>query len=165
MRVFGLLTVLLLTGCVARPEPEPAVLRETAAPWDAPRDAISYIQAAGQPELGLGDDSDQWVLRVEVNVDGEPVEVPAYIGVDRLRAVQAPVHTHESGGDVWLEGQGNRESTLGDFFDLWGVRFDGDCLGATCGELLVEADGEVVPAPRELVLRGHDVVTVAVSGN
>ena len=153
----------LLVGCVSRPEPSPAIQREVAPPWDAPRDAISYIRAANQPELSLGDDSDQWILRLEVVVDGEPVAIPAFIGVDRLRAVQAPVHTHESGGDVWLEGHGNREATLGDFFTLWGVRFDDQCLGATCGELVVEADGVPMPDPANLVLRGVKHLTVAVS--
>jgi hypothetical protein len=155
--------VALLTGCVDRPEPAPAIQRETAAPWDAPRDAISYIQGGGFPELSLGDDTDPWVLSLDVTVDGEAVDIPAYIGVDRLRAVQAPVHTHEPGGDVWLEGDGNRDITLGDFFYLWGVRFTDECLGATCGDLRVEADGEQVVNPTSLILRGHETVTVSVS--
>ena len=65
-----LAAALLLGGCVSRPEPAPAVMRESAPPWDAPRDAISHIRAAGAPELGLGDDADPWILRVEVTVDG-----------------------------------------------------------------------------------------------
>ena len=157
-----LAAALLLGGCVSRPEPAPAVMRESAPPWDAPRDAISHIRAAGAPELGLGDDADPWILRVEVTVDGAPVEVPAHIGVDRLRAVQAPVHTHEAGGEVWLEGEGNRDTTLGQFFTLWGVRFDEDCLGAACGGVTVLADGERVDDPAALILRGNQLVEVSV---
>lgn len=100
--------------------------------------------------------------RVEVTVDGAPVEVPAHIGVDRLRAVQAPVHTHEAGGEVWLEGEGNRDTTLGQFFTLWGVRFDEDCLGAACGGVTVLADGERVDDPAALILRGNQLVEVSV---
>lgn len=154
------LTVLLLAACVARPDPAPAVLRETPPPWDAPRDAVSYIRAAGLPEQPLGTDTDQWVLNLTVTVDGEEVEVPAFIGADRLRAVQAPVHTHEPGGEVWLEGDGNREITLGQFFILWGVRFDSQCLGAACGDVTVTADGRLVDRPAELVLRGLTSVSV-----
>ena len=153
-------TVLLLTACVSRPEPAPAVQRETAPPWDAPRDAISYIRAAGLPEQPLGTDTDPWVLDLTVTVGGEAVEVPAYIGADRLRAVQAPVHTHEPGGEVWLEGDGTGTVTLGDFFVLWGVRFDGDCLGASCGGVRVTADGEPVADPVGLVRRGATSITV-----
>ncbi|MBB1513934.1 hypothetical protein [Tessaracoccus sp. MC1627] len=154
------LTVLILTACVARPDPAPAVLRETAPPWDAPRDAVSYIRAAGLPEQPLGTDTDPWVLDLTVTVDGEPVDIPAFIGADRLRAVQAPVHTHDPGGEVWLEGDGNRDITLGEFFTLWGVRFDDECLGAACGDLMVTADGRRVEAPAELVLRGLTSVSV-----
>lgn len=158
-----LISVLLLMGCVSRPDPQPAVMRDTPPPWDAPRDAISYIREESLPELSLGDDTDPWVLRIEVAVDGEAVDVPAHIGVDRLRAVQAPVHTHEPGGDVWLEGDGNRESTLRHFFALWGVRFDDGCLGAACGGVEVLADGDPVDSPQDLILRG--IKTVEVSAN
>lgn len=136
------------------------MIRESAPPWDAPRDAISYIKAAGLPELSLGDDSDPWIVRLEVEVGGAAVEVPAFIGIDRLRAIQAPVHTHEGNGDVWLEGTGNRDSTLGHVFALWGVRFDDECVGDRCG-MTVTADGESVAAPSTLILRGIKTVRVS----
>ena len=156
------LGALLVVGCVSRPDPEPAQMRQSQPPWDAPRDAVSYIAAAGLPQLSLGDDSDPWILQIQVSVSGDPVEVPAYIGIDRLRAVQAPVHTHDPGGQVWLEGADNAASTLGHFFTLWGVRFDADCLGATCGGVTVLADGEPVDDPVALQLRGVEVVEVSV---
>lgn len=158
----GLLVVaVLVAGCVSRPDPDPAVIRETPPPWDAPRDAISYIQAAGLPELPLDEDSDPFIVRVEVVYDDEAVELPPFIGVDRLRALQAPVHTHESTGDVWLEGTGNREVTLGQFFAVWGVRFDERCLADACGGLSVLADGEPVEDPVSLVMRGNELIQVS----
>lgn len=155
-----LVSLLLLAGCVSRPDPDPAVLRETPPPWDAPRDAISYIQAAGLPELPLDEDGDPFIVRLEISYDGAEVELPPFIGVDRLRAVQAPVHTHETTGDVWLEGEGNREVTLGQFFAVWGVRFDGQCLADACGSVTVLADGRGVDDPEDLVLRGHERIQV-----
>lgn len=149
-------------GCVSRPTPPEATWSEEPPPWPAPRHAISWIEASGVPAQDLGDDSDPWVLDLVVTVDGSEVEVPAFIGVDRLRAVQAPVHTHESGGVVWLEGEENRDMTLGNFFDLWGVRFDEGCVGAACEGLAVRADGEPVDDPRGLRLRGVELVTVDV---
>lgn len=166
-RIAGALLVgtLALQGCVERPDPEPASLTTAPPPWPAPRDAVSWIDAAGLPQLDLDDESDPWVLDLEVLVDGHPVEVPAFIGVDRLRAVQAPVHTHTTDGVVWLEGQGNREVTLAQFFHVWGVAFDDECLAGMCQGLEVSADGEAVQAPTELVLRGHQEVTVAVQSS
>lgn len=162
MRNLLVVAVLLLTACVSRPVPEPATMREGAPPWDAPRDAISYIDAAGLEQRPIGEDTDPWILTLEVTVGGEPVEVPAMIGVDRLRAVQAVVHTHDVGGDVWLEGPDNSVATLGHFFTLWGVRFTDDCLADRCGSLTVLADGEPVDDPVQLTLRGHQVVEVSV---
>lgn len=161
-KVLVLLSVLLLAACVSRPDPEPAVMRESAPPWDAPRDAVSHIDAAGLDRRPLGEDADPWVLDLSVEVAGERVDIPAKIGVDGLRAVQAVVHTHDADGAVWLEGEGNETATLGHFFTLWGVRFDGECLGASCTGLEVRADGEPVEDPVNLRLRGHQTVEVSV---
>ncbi len=130
-------------------------------PWAAPRDAISHIRAAGLPELPRDSESDPFILTIEVTMDDETVPLAPFIGIDRLRAVQAPVHTHESSGDVWLEGDGNREVTLGQFFTLWGVAFDDACLGNACVDLNVTADGSIVADPSSLVLRDHDVIEVS----
>ena len=152
---------LLLVGCVGRPAPEAAVMSTAPPPWIAPRDAISYIRAAALPELALDAQSDPFILEITVTVDDSAVPLAPFIGIDRLRAIQAPVHTHDSSGDVWLEGDGNREVTLAQFFTLWGVRFDDACLGSACEDLTVTADGQVVDNPASLVLRGHDVIDVS----
>lgn len=151
-------------GCVQQAAPDPAVIRDTAPPWPAPRDAISHIREAGVPELPQDDRSDPWTLTITVAIDGTPVEVPAYIGVDRPRAVQAPLHTHDDTGTVWLEGRGNRDVTLADFFVLWGVRFSDTCLGNACGRVRVTADGKPLTGPAaSTVLRGIGRLDVAVA--
>lgn len=160
MRKLLLVVALLLVACVSRPDPEPAVMRDSAPPWDAPRDAISYIDAAKLEHRPLWEDTDPWIVKVTVTVDGKDVQIPRFIGVDRLRAVQSVIHTHDETGDVWLEGEGNRHSTLGEFFTLWGVKFDGECLASHCGNVEVLADGEVVEDPVQLLLRGHKLVEV-----
>lgn len=109
--------------------------------------------------LNLADN--QSVLTLRVQVDGCSVEVPAFIGVDRVRAVQAAVHTHDSSGKVWLEGNRNRGVTLGDFLTVWGVRLDPQCLGGSCGQLTVRVDQTSVPGdPRAVVLTGHRLIEV-----
>lgn len=105
------------------------------------------------PQLPLGDNSDPQVFNLTIIRDGVQVPVAAYVGVDRVRALQAPVHTHDDSGQVWLEGAGNRTVTLGQFFAVWGVRFDGECLGDICGTLEVTADGKPVADPAGLILR------------
>lgn len=158
------LAVLLMAGCVQQAEPAPAVIRDGAPPWDAPRDAISYIRLAGLPELPLDDQTDPWVVQVGISIDGQPVEIPAYVGIDRPRAIQAPVHTHDSSGQVWLEGRGNREVTLADLFAVWGVRLSEGCLGNACGAIAVTTDGQpAADAPTGLRLWGIKEVEVVVT--
>ena len=147
-----LMVLLALTGCVHQATPAPAVQRSTPPPWNAPRDAISYIAAAGLEAEPLGSNEISRVIELRINVDGAPVSVPAYVGIDRVRALQAPVHTHDGSGQVWLEGRKTDDITLGQFFTVWGVRFDDHCLGSACENLRVKVDGVVTTAPREVRL-------------
>lgn len=142
----------LVAGCVQQAPPAPAELRTSAPPWPAPRDGISYFEAAGVPSSRLDDRSNQKLVSISITIDGAPVPLVPNIGLDRPRALQAPAHTHDDSGTVWLEGTGAREVTLGEFFTIWGVRFDDGCLGAACSGLQVSADGAVVATPRALRL-------------
>lgn len=147
-----LAVVVALTGCVPQAAPAPAELRTTPPPWTAPRDAVSYIEAAGLGQVPLDTTENQRVFTMTVAIDGQNVDLAPYIGIDRVRAVQAPVHTHDASGTVWLEGAGSGQVTLGQFFVLWGVRFADGCLGAACGTVEVTADGRPVADPASLLL-------------
>ena len=96
-------------------------------------------------------------------MDGAPVEVPPNVGIDRVRAVQAPMHTHDTSGQVWLEGRETDEVTLGQFFTVWGVRFDGRCLGSACRDLEVTVDGKVSAAPTEVRLAESRTIDITAS--
>ena len=141
--VVGLLPV--VSGCQVGPAPPgPAETRTGPPPWDAPRDAVAYFDKAGFEPLPLNFDGPApYTVRLSVQIDGTPVEVPSGIGVDPVRAQQAAVHTHSSDGVVYVEARTRAEHpTLGQFFGLWGVRYDAKCLGDACGGLTVRVDGE-----------------------
>lgn len=163
--VIGLVGVVLLAGCVPAAAPSPAVISSAAPPWPAPRDGVSYIDAAGMPRLPYNDTDDPHTFTMTITRNGQPVHVAAHIGMDRVRAWQAPVHTHDTSGVVWLEGNGNRDVTLAQFFEVWGVRFTSSCLGDVCGTLTVTADGQPVADPGSFVLRNvRRELAVAVTG-
>jgi hypothetical protein len=144
--------MLIVPGCVRQATPAAAEQRNTPPPWSAPRDAVSYIEAAGLELQPLSNSENSRVVELRITVDGTRVEVPAYVGIDRVRALQASVHTHDASGQVWLEGRGAGEVTLGQFFTLWGVRFDDHCLGSACEALLVKVDGVVTSASHDMRL-------------
>ena len=127
-----LLMSTVVGGCQVGPAPPgPAELRTGPPPWDAPRDAVSYIDKAGFERLPLDfSGPSPYTLTIAVTVDGTAVQVPAGVGIDRLRAEQAAVHTHTTDGLVYVEAKTTAERpTLAQFFTLWGVKYDANCLG------------------------------------
>jgi hypothetical protein len=158
-----LIVLLILPGCVPQATPAPAAERTTPPPWSAPRDALSYIDAAGLEPQPLGSNENSHVVSLRIALDGAPVEVPAYVGIDRVRAVQAPMHTHDISGKVWLEGRETEVVTLGQFFTVWGVRFDDRCLGSACKALMVTVDGQVSSAPTKVRLAESHTIDIKAS--
>ncbi|MEV0790938.1 hypothetical protein [Kribbella sp. NPDC050459] len=152
----------LLAGCQVGPAaPAAAELRTGAPPWDAPRDAISYIDKAGFERLPLDfSGPSPYSLTIAVTLDGKPVQVPEGLGVDKLRAEQAAVHTHTTDGQVWVEAKTAAEKpTLAQFFTLWGVRYDAKCLADACQDLKVTVDGKPAPWDTPLVRNSHVTVS------
>lgn len=100
---------------------------------------------------------------LSVYVDGRPVKLPASIGLDSPAGIIASLHTHDESGVIPLEAPAARRYTLGQFFDVWGVRFEGGCLGSHCGDLRLFANGQEVDGdPRSLVLEQQQRLVVAV---
>jgi hypothetical protein len=73
-------------------------------------------------------------IRLWIYVDGQPVVIPANIGLSPQAA--SPLHTHESGsGLVHVESADqNFQPVLAQFMDVWGVYFTQTCLGDTCND-------------------------------
>ena len=157
----ALISLTMVAACMRPVAAEPAVIRTSPPPWDAPRDAVSYIEAAGLTAEPLNSTGDTHIVMMKIEVDGWAVAIPPYIGMDRPRAQQAAVHTHDTTNQVWLEGRDIDAITLSQFFTLWAVRFDARCLGAACGEVKVTADGQAVTDPLALRLAEVDQVTVS----
>ncbi|MEV4265822.1 hypothetical protein [Kribbella sp. NPDC049584] len=157
-----LLTSSVVGGCQVGPAPPAAaVLRTGAPPWDAPRDAVSYIDKAGFERLPLDfSGPSPYTVHIAVSVDGKPVQVPAGIGIDKLRAEQAAVHTHSTDGLVWVEAKTTSDHpTLAQFFTLWGIKYDANCLADACAGLKVAVNGEPAAWDTPLVRNGHITVS------
>lgn len=91
--------------------------------------------------------------RIEIFIDGKRFTIPANIGIDpklwknhslerygmpmpsmREMPYMSPLHTHDTSGIIHVESTVNREYTLGEFFDVWGVRFSESCILDKCSE-------------------------------
>jgi hypothetical protein len=103
---------------------------------------------------------------IDIFIRGQSVEVPVQIGIVTSPSVLfAPLHTHDATGVIHVESPVVRDFSLGEFFDVWGVRFTSTCIGGYCNvgneRLQVFANGKVVTFdPRRLKLIAHEEIVV-----
>ncbi len=138
-------------------------LLTSEAPWPA-----NAEQAADRADaIGLPFHGSQLAMHnhanVQVYVNGARQPVPNDIGINQ--ADVASIHTHTADGVVHVESSTVADFTIGQFFDIWGVRLTASCLGGHCngadGQIRVFVDGEPAPSnPREVPLDDRTVVVV-----
>jgi hypothetical protein len=139
-----------------------------APPWPP---EISHLRARvdadSLPALTAEGQAQHTHEHLDLFVDGQPVTVPTDIGIDQIGGLLSPLHTHDATGIIHVESPVVRTFTLGEFFDVWGVRFDGRCVGGTCDTngraVSVYLNGQLFTGdPRSLVLDAHEEIVVAI---
>lgn len=135
----------------------------TEAPWPANTEQLDErLDVLDLPPEGT---AQHLHVPLFVFVDGEPVTVPTNLGVS-LSAV-SPLHTHDEQGTIHVESAQTRDFTLGQLFDVWGVRLTPECLGGHCAagtaRLRVFSGGEEVGGdPRDAVLEDTSAIVVTI---
>jgi len=143
-------------GQARQAEPETASSGANAAVlWPAPPDPLERTVAAG-----LHPERKEYLIHhahahLDVFVDGQPIVVPAGIGVniddpevkrfkdpdgtDSFGGITrcrkpciSPLHTHDATGIVHTESNSPEPNTLGQFFTEWAVRLGEACVGEHC---------------------------------
>jgi hypothetical protein len=117
------------------------------------------IKALGLP--GLSETVEHYHAHITLMLDGKNTVIPADIGLDRTNQVFSPIHTHDERGVIHVEAdQKDFRATIGDVFDIWGVRLTNQCVGGWCGGVKIYVNGTLQPLGRDYKLRAHDAVTV-----
>jgi len=102
---------------------------DTPPPWPAPADPLGHVQAAGL-QLGEMGTAEHYHFHLDVIVNGQPVPVPADLGVDPSTGAMSYLHTHTADGVVHIEaGRAGQKFTLGQLFTQWDVRLSATQLG------------------------------------
>ncbi len=152
------------TALITNPNLLPGIAT-TTAPWSP---EIAHLQKRLQ-DIGLGQVNVGSAMHIHVHLDlsmnGVKETVPADIGINVIARKMAPIHTHNASGVIHIESSTVRNFTLGEFFDVWGVRFTKDCLGGYCNTasstLRVYENGKRVTGnPRALVLKERSEIAV-----
>ncbi len=102
---------------------------------------------------------------LDIFVHGTPVAVPANIGINTSAGWLSSIHVHDTTGVIHVESPFQATYTLGEFFDIWGVRFTSTCLGGYCADsanmLSVYVNGTLYSGdPRTLGLEAHQEIVV-----
>ena len=108
-----------------------------------------------------------------MEADGREVEVPTNVGLNgeevaggrMVSGFVSAIHTHDDSGLVHVHSPDRRTYTLGQIFDVWGVRLTERCVGgycATAGRVLTVLDDgdEMTGDPRDLELHDQQRITV-----
>jgi hypothetical protein len=140
-------------------------IQKDTEPW--PPELTHLQQRLRQVGIGfLGQEQLAYHIHqhLDVYVNGSQVPVPANIGIISGTGL-AFIHTHDPSGVIHVESPTVHKYTLGDFFDVWGVLFTKDCLGAYCNQgddqVRVFANGKRVAGnPRDVVLKNYEEIVV-----
>src|SRR5262245_12635238 len=137
-----------------------------AAPWlPEIKNLRARLKAINLPALGAEGEALHIHQHLDIFVNGKPATVPAGIGINMDARFIAQRHPHDVSGVIHVESDQVRDFTLGQFFDVWGVRFTKDCIGGYCvkgaDKLQVFSAGKAVNGdPRSLALSSHQVIAI-----
>ena len=121
----------------------PEGLQIGQGPWAPEYEHLrGRLDEAGIPALrveGTAQDLHAYLL---ISVHGKPATVPPLIGVNGKEEAGkivgegfvSPLHTHDVTGLIHVHATDQRPYTVGEIFDVWGVRFTEDCLAGYCAE-------------------------------
>jgi len=143
-------------------------IQDGNVPWPSVNDAANLrarLLAIGLPALGAEGQVLHIHQHLEMFVGGRPVVVPADIGIPTDGSFISPIHTHDTTGIIHVESPTKRNFTLGEFFDVWGVKLTPTCVGGYCDSgdatLVAYVNGnEVAGDPGRIVLRSHDEIVL-----
>jgi hypothetical protein len=103
---------------------------------------------------------------LQIYVNGQPVTVRSQVGINQAQDYLTSLHTHDASGIIHVESPSQRTFTLGQFFNVWGVRLTSTCLGGYCtkGQATLKAfvNGTAYAGdPQNIQLTQHEDIVLA----
>jgi hypothetical protein len=169
LAVIGATVALLAFYVLGQPKAAASLesVRTTPAPWPVDSEHVKErLDAIGLPALAQEGTVLHTHQHLDIYLHGTSTPVATGIGLhEAYPPFIAPIHTHDNTGIVHVESPTPGTFTLGQFFDIWGVRFSGSCIGAYCADeknaLLVYVNGERYQGdPRNIELTPHEEIAV-----
>jgi hypothetical protein len=140
-------------------------LSTSAAPWPAEETHLAdRLKSIGLSLLGAEGSAQHIHAHLDIVIHGQVVTVPGQIGIPPIGGI-TPVHTHDTSGIIHIESpDANATYTLGQFFDIWGVRLTDTSIGGyadnSTNTLVVYDNGKKVSDPVNLALAKHNEIVI-----
>lgn len=102
---------------------------------------------------------------LDIFINGNQSLLPANIGIDDAKGFISPIHTHDETGMTHVESPVDQKFYLGQFFDIWGVRFTATCMGGYCNTkdqtLRIFVNGTMFTGdPRTIEMLAHEEIAI-----
>ena len=99
---------------------------------------------------------------LSITIKGEKMEIPANTGI--TGGCMHPIHTHDDSGMLHLEFKTPRDVKVSEFFEMWGKRFDSECILDNCngpdGTVKMKVNGQESTEFGNAVMRDHDQIEI-----
>jgi hypothetical protein len=137
-------------------------LQTGPAPWNPGLDTLpDRLDAVGVHDLTTEGEVLHIHQHLDIFVNGKPMPVPANIGIYDSQFL-TELHTHDASGIMHLESPVATHFNLGQFFGVWGVRLNEDCVGGYCRQVTpwtVYVNGQPYSGdPATLDLKSHQEI-------
>ena len=110
-------------------------LQTGTAPWTRGLEGLGErLEAIGLPAMPREEFVQHIHQHLTITIRGAAVTVPGMIGINPLANYISPIHTHAANDTIHIEAATKERFNLGQFFDVWGVRFNSQCIGGYCNK-------------------------------
>ena len=151
---------------IADPSTLPGI-QTSQGPWPVELGNLAArLRAIGLPALSAEGTVLHTHQHLDIFIHGKSVDVPAGIGINEGAGFISPIHVHDTTGVIHVESPTVQTFTLGQFFDIWGVKF----LKGTIGGYVVDEKNNVFDVyvngkkyrddPRLLTLEPHQEIVI-----
>lgn len=123
------------------------------------------LQNSGLEKLSMEGNVLHIHQHMDIFIKDKKVVIPEGIGIGPGKKYFSPIHVHDTTGIIHVESPILKNFTLGQFFQIWGIQFNDQCIGIYCNDdknkLKVYVNGDLVKTGvQNINLTAHQEIAI-----